>query len=58
MEKSSSKNKALYIFLSIFAVVAAGTASYFIWDYERIKKANATVVTIDDAKAMAEQALQ
>lgn len=58
MSSDSNKNKAVYIFLSIFAVVAAGVGGYLIWDYNRIKKINSTIVTEEEADAIAAKALE
>lgn len=58
MQKSNSKNKALYIFLSIFAVVGLGIGGYIVWDIEQTKKINATIVTEDEADAIAQQVLK
>ena len=53
MENNSKK----IIFFSIFAVVLASVGGYFLYDYEKIKKANATIVSLSQAKAMAYQML-
>ncbi len=53
MAGNSGSNKSLIWFSVISLVVAAGVGGYFIYDYQKTKKANQTVITIDQARAIA-----
>jgi len=46
------------IFFTIFAIVILGVGGYYVYTYEQIKKANATVVSVAQARAMAADVLK
>jgi len=51
-------NKALKLFLLTFGLVLFATGGYLLYDYERIRKINQTVVTPEEADKIAENALK
>lgn len=46
----STKRKAMYIFFTLFSLMAIGYGGYVYYEYEKFKRINATVVTPAQAR--------
>ncbi len=53
----NKKIAAKHVFLFIFTVASLGFGGYLLYEYERIKKANASVATPQEAKDILKQVL-
>ncbi len=50
MALNDNQKKNLHIFLFLVTLTGVGIGLYAWYDYERVKKINATVVSVNDAK--------
>ncbi len=46
----ANQKKKLYIFLYLVTLTGIGIGLYAWYDYERVKKINATIVSVNEAK--------
>ena len=46
----ANQKKKLYIFLYLVTLTGIGIGIYAWYDYERVKKINATIVSVNEAK--------